>query len=462
MSEKIYSLLLRLYPSKFRARYGNEALQLFRDRVRDEKGSFPGIKLWRDLLVDFAISLPGEYMHSRGGLAEGTALYTSNGVPAFHVLDDKRLPTESLVSGTLLTLLALSTFWILLGYGGRAASIVHFRPSSEGRGVGAPGPGAQRIGNEIVPAAPSIEENKRMYPVDDAERRRVVRSAASLVRQYYAEREKAEKTADSLLEHEKNGDDDVLADGHAFAALLTGQMREVSYDRHLTLEYSEEELPPQPAAPDTEGLTRHETSLTNQSCTFERVEILSGNIGYFKLNTFPSASLCGKAAESAMDSLNSARAMVFDLRENHGGDPAMVMLLAAYLFDHPEYMYNPRENTTKQSWTHSPVRGNKLADKPVFILTSASTASAAEHFSYDLKMLKRATIVGERTTGAAHSGVWHRIDDHFGMGVPETKAINPFSMVDWAEVGVEPDAQVKSGEALKAALRMARTSQQEK
>ena len=27
---------------------------------------------------------------------------------------------------------------------------------------------------------------------------------------------------------------------------------------------------------------------------------------------------------------------------------------------------------------------------------------------------------------AAHAGVFHRIDDHFGMGIPEEKTINPF------------------------------------
>ena len=39
MSEKIYAWLLRLYPSHFRKTYGEEALQLFRDRARDENGS---------------------------------------------------------------------------------------------------------------------------------------------------------------------------------------------------------------------------------------------------------------------------------------------------------------------------------------------------------------------------------------------------------------------------------------
>jgi hypothetical protein len=56
-------VLLRLYPSHFRDAYGEAALQLFRDRARDEKGFFPTVRLWLDLLADLAISLPREYRY---------------------------------------------------------------------------------------------------------------------------------------------------------------------------------------------------------------------------------------------------------------------------------------------------------------------------------------------------------------------------------------------------------------
>jgi C-terminal processing protease CtpA/Prc len=118
-------------------------------------------------------------------------------------------------------------------------------------------------------------------------------------------------------------------------------------------------------------------------------------------------------------------------------------------------MYNPRETPTQQSWTQSPVPGNRLADKPVYVLTSASTWSGAEQFSYDLKMLKRVTIVGETTRGGADAGVFHRIDDHFGIGIPEVRAINPFSKTDWEGTGVEPDVKVKAANALETAEKLA-------
>lgn len=263
--------------------------------------------------------------------------------------------------------------------------------------------------------------------------------------------------ANGLRKHEQRGDDDAVKDSELFAALLTQQMREVSKDQHLELVYSRDRLPEQPAGQTSQELALYRETMERQNCTFEKVEILPHNIGYLKLNSFPDVLQCQATAEAAMASLNGADAVIFDLRDNRGGEPAMVMLIAAYLFDHPEYMYNPRENTTEKSWTHSPVPESKLADKPAYILTSVATISAAEHFTYDLKMLKRATVVGERTAGAAHAGVWHRLDDHFGMGIPETKAINPFSKADWAEVGVEPDVPVKAAEALETAKRLAQS-----
>jgi C-terminal processing protease CtpA/Prc len=91
----------------------------------------------------------------------------------------------------------------------------------------------------------------------------------------------------------------------------------------------------------------------------------------------------------------------------------------------------------------------------VYVLTSGSTVSAAEDFAYNLKMLHRATIVGETTRGSAHAGVFHRIDDHFGMGIPEVKVENPFGKADWEGVGVEPDVKVKAADALETAEKLA-------
>ena len=90
-----------------------------------------------------------------------------------------------------------------------------------------------------------------------------------------------------------------------------------------------------------------------------------------------------------MASLNQADAIIFDLRDNRGGSPSMVALMASYLFEHPTHLddlYNRSGDSTLQSWTLSPVPGNELANKPAYVLISPSTFSGAEEFGYDLKI----------------------------------------------------------------------------
>src|SRR6202035_838304 len=101
------------------------------------------------------------------------------------------------------------------------------------------------------------------------------------------------------------------------------------------------------------------------------------------------------------------------------------------------------------------VPGKRLEGKPAFVLTSKGTFSGAEEFSYNLKNLKRATIVGEVTGGGAHPVSGHRIDSHFIIGVPFARAINPISKTNWEGVGVEPDVKVKKEIGLETAHKMA-------
>lgn len=69
-------------------------------------------------------------------------------------------------------------------------------------------------------------------------------------------------------------------------------------------------------------------------------------------------------------------------------------------------------------------------------------------------MLKRATLVGETTRGGAHAGVFHRIDEHFGIGIPEAMPINPYAKTDWEGTGVQPDIQAKAADALNMAEKL--------
>ena len=70
-----------------------------------------------------------------------------------------------------------------------------------------------------------------------------------------------------------------------------------------------------------------------------------------------------------MEAVNKADALIIDLRDNGGGMGETALQIAGYLFDRPAFLYDPRPNTPVPSHTASPVAGNALADKPVYVLT---------------------------------------------------------------------------------------------
>lgn len=84
----------------------------------------------------------------------------------------------------------------------------------------------------------------------------------------------------------------------------------------------------------------------------------------------------------------------------------------------------------------------------MYVLTSARTFSAAEEFTYDLQARHRAIVVGETTGGGAHPARLQRVDDHFAVGIPYTRAINPITRTNWEGVGITPDVQVVASDAL--------------
>jgi C-terminal processing protease CtpA/Prc len=204
--------------------------------------------------------------------------------------------------------------------------------------------------------------------------------------------------------------------------------------------------------------TRFRTMLEHQNCSFSKVEILNHNVGYIKFDAFPDPDICGPTAVAAMNFVAHTDALIFDLPENHGGDPSMVDFMVSYMFRQPTHindLTSRHENETHQYWTLPWVPGPRLTDQPVYVLTSHETFSGGEEFTFDLKTQKRGTIVGETTGGGAHPVEGMSAGDHFTIGVPFGRPINPVTKGDWEEKGVEPDVKVAAADALSTAEKLA-------
>ena len=303
-----------------------------------------------------------------------------------------------------------------------------------------------------------------LVPVDAAIRKRVIDGIAERLTEWYVYPDVAQKMVETLRAHQTLGDYDGITDGYKLARALGADLYAVSRDGHLRVDCTPETVPKDAREPPPLDAERpveepQREALLHGNCGVERVERLEGNIGYLKLDVLGPPSVCAPTVSAAMNLVAHTDALILDLRANGGGSPRMVAFLASYLFDartHVNDLYERRRDKTVQLWTRDDVPGAKPGGKvPVYVLTAKRTFSGGEELAYDLKTLKRATLVGERTGGGAHPMAGLRVDDHFVLGLPYARPINPVTKTDWEGSGVAPDVSVPAEQALDVAKKLA-------
>lgn len=102
MSSRIYALLLRLYPASFRQAYGEEALRLFHDRLRDETGLLARLRLWSELIFDLIVSVPRQHHRAQPVLIRRTAVTASHPGLQFGLLEESEFPSRRALFGAMI------------------------------------------------------------------------------------------------------------------------------------------------------------------------------------------------------------------------------------------------------------------------------------------------------------------------------------------------------------------------
>jgi hypothetical protein len=249
-----------------------------------------------------------------------------------------------------------------------------------------------------------------------------------------------------------------IADPMQFAKAVSDELHAAGNDKHLNLIYSADVL-----APDADP-TPAEIAHDKQSTIFHNADLMSaqwlpGNIGYIRIAGFPADSAeARRVIDAAMATIANTDALILDLRRNGGGDPSSLDYWMGYLFEKPTELTSIRWTTPKphvdRQFSAAKIGGRHYL-KPIYVLTSARTFSCAEQFTYDLKALHRATVVGETTGGGANPGDFHRLTDHFAVFIPTGQAYNPYTKTNWEHTGVTPDVSTASGDALVNAYTLA-------
>jgi hypothetical protein len=293
-------------------------------------------------------------------------------------------------------------------------------------------------------------------------RQAVVLDVASLAREKYVYPEVGEKLATSIRAKLQEGGYDGITQSGQLAMALTDDLRALSNDRHWSVVHDPQQTPAH-LDPETEEdeaqLGRWLIQARRRNFGFERIELLAGNIGYIDLREFAPSEHAGETAVAAMGFVAHCDALIFDLRQNHGGYPSMVQLITSYLYEgeprHINTFYYRPTDDYQQFWTFPHVPGRRLPEVPVYVLTSQATGSGAEEFAYNLKHMGRATLVGETTGGAAHPVTREVVQEQFILALPYGRPINPITQENWEGTGVEPHIPVPQEDALRTAHRHA-------
>lgn len=300
--------------------------------------------------------------------------------------------------------------------------------------------------------------------VDRAKKQAIVDEISTLLNKNYIFPEAAKKMEEALRARLAGGGYDAFDRAPAFAQALSKDLLEVSKDRHTGFSYNPamaEDIRRLQSWSEDEANKVRERQLEKarrDNFGFRKVERLAGNIRYLDFRVFKSPADAGPTAVAAMNFLAHCDAIIIDLRQNGGGDPAQIQLISSYFFEEPVHLndlYARAEDRTENYWTLPYVPGDKAAKADIYVLTSARTFSGAEEFSYNLQNLKRGTIIGETTGGGAHPTKTMIVQRDFLLRVPYARAINPVSKTNWEGTGVKPDIAVPADQAFDRAYAMA-------
>ncbi len=285
----------------------------------------------------------------------------------------------------------------------------------------------------------------------------VLHAAADLIEARYVDEGKARAIARALRRSDARWGTPL--DAPEFARRATDLLRTISGDGHLGLSHSAKPIPEQggEAAFSAQEMERWYGPALNHGV--EKIERLPGNVMLLDLRVFPPPAMAADVLAAAMTVVAQGDALILDLRHNGGGAETQ-QLVAGYLLEPGSPLsgsYNrpadKRVHVSSPAW----VPGRRFGStKPLYVLTSRRTFSAAEALAYDLQALGRAVVVGEVTGGGAHPFEYRRVAPHFAVDLPEGRSINPVTGGNWQAVGVQPDVRVPAARALEEAQRLIR------
>ncbi len=193
-------------------------------------------------------------------------------------------------------------------------------------------------------------------------------------------------------------------------------------------------------------MTREQLSTVTVTYEFETDAQTGVTYAYCRINDFTGMLTYIEFLEFIKDlQANKVDRILFDLRDNPGGDLNIVLDLINFLIPGEGHVITtvvPRDEAQTQEFLTT---GRGIETERMVILVNENTASAAELFAIALQEYKIATLVGKKTYGKAIGQQYFDLEDGSEAIITAIQVTSPKG-VKYNGVGVTPDHEVENTE----------------
>lgn len=321
--------------------------------------------------------------------------------------------------------------------------------------------------------APSSAEAASARPMDAAEQKAVIETFAKDLEEMFVFPDVAGRYAQTIRANFAAGAYAGLTDPDAFGQRVTADLQAISPDRHLRL------APEAAFRKSMRAMGMAPGGAKGQAAeTLEEAKMI-GEVAYLRFNLFSNDPEVAARARGFLVAHADAKAVIIDCRPNRGGSMMVMDAILPLLFaqkstlvrmETREAAAEPEDRSGSPTLAPQPAPPSilrvdhvvtpdtaerRLQHVPVYYLTSKRTGSAAEHLATAFKHTRRATVIGETTSGAGHYGGVSPVGERFAAFIPTGRTYDPDTGEDWEAKGVTPDVAVPADQALDEALKRA-------
>lgn len=238
------------------------------------------------------------------------------------------------------------------------------------------------------------------------------------------------------------------------ARRINADLERVGRDRHLNFTLNPERAAILASArAEQPDMAAFEADVRRRAHGIAQLRLLPGNVRYMDLRSFEALPDTEAAIDAAMQFLMAGDAVIIDLRENGGGSPRSVHHIVSHFMepDRPLVTFHQGGESSPMMTTMRELRAPRVVGKPLYVLISGTTGSAAEEFVGHVAGNRLGELVGANTSGGAFMNQLYPIAGRFVLSVSTGRAVLASTGRDWEGVGIAPTIPAEVEAALEVA-----------